>query len=133
VSLSIRTTYEFRRVRLALVGEVDYLTTPALRQAISDVLNAGPIAHLVLDLRGLTLIDSTGIGTLVIARRICTELGTKLHIRSANPFISRVLHGVGVGELLDPEPTIEIKPRLPRRQHRVPAAGTAAPARAAGD
>ncbi len=49
-------------------GELDVLTAAALRTAMSSVIDGGR-AHLVLDASGISFMDSTGIGILVIALR----------------------------------------------------------------
>ena len=67
--------------------------------AVSSVLD-GNIDTLVIDLAGVTFLDSTGIGTLVVAKRICHSMGVKLHIRRPNPFIARLFAVVGVSDVL---------------------------------
>ena len=109
MTLTIRTLHEDQRVRLVLAGEIDYATAPRLRAAISAVLNRGTARRLVLDLRDVTLLDSVGIATLVAAHRICEQIGTRLHVRSANPFVTRTLRLVGIADMLDLEATVEIR------------------------
>ena len=48
------------RVRIAPVGELDMASTPQIKQEISVLLQAGT-AHLIIDLRRVTFIDSTGL------------------------------------------------------------------------
>ncbi|MFC7492858.1 MULTISPECIES: STAS domain-containing protein [unclassified Nocardioides] len=53
-------------------GDLDVFTATRLRQVLFDpVLCSGP--HVVVDLDGITFMDSTGIGTLVAARRWLTS------------------------------------------------------------
>jgi anti-sigma B factor antagonist len=81
VKLSIETRpSDQREAVLSLSGEIDYETAQELRTAVSSVLD-GNIDTLVVDLAGVTFLDSTGIGTLVVAKRICHSMGVKLHIR----------------------------------------------------
>lgn len=53
---------------VAARGELDVLTAASLRTAFSGVIDGGR-GHLVLDASGITFMDSTGIGVLVIALR----------------------------------------------------------------
>jgi len=59
-------------------GELDCATSGQLRAAITALLNRGGIDAIGLDLRGLDLLDSIGIGTIVVAQRICRQVGVRL-------------------------------------------------------
>ena len=91
-----------REVELVLAGEIDYDTAQELRAAMTAALR-GSIDVLTLNLTGVTFLDSTGVGTLVVARRICTDLGVSLILRDTNPFVARLLGVVGVADLLGVE------------------------------
>lgn len=88
-----------RATELALSGEIDYASALDLRAAITAAFDS-EIEVLAVNLAGVTFIDSTGVGTLVVARRICDDLGVKLQIREANPFVARLFAVVGVAERL---------------------------------
>jgi anti-sigma B factor antagonist len=92
-----------REIELALRGDIDYDTAVQLRAAITAALQSGSTDVLAINLSGVTFLDSTGVGTLVVARRICTDLGVALVIRDASPFVARLLGVVGVAELLGVE------------------------------
>jgi len=49
---------------LRIVGELDAVTVPDIRPSV-DALVAERQAHIVVDLSGLRLIDSTGVGRLL--------------------------------------------------------------------
>ncbi len=101
MSLSIRTGKQGDRTFvIALSGEVDYITTQQFREEVSAILAAGEIRILVVDLAEVSFLDSTGVGTLVVARRICADCGVRLLLRSVNPFIARLFAVLGVSETL---------------------------------
>jgi anti-sigma B factor antagonist len=101
VSLSIETRgLGSRGLLIALRGELDYESALELRAAISRVLEQDSVRHLVVSLAGVTFIDSTGIGTLVVAHRICSDVGVTLRVRDANPFIGRLFTVLGVANAL---------------------------------
>jgi anti-anti-sigma factor len=87
-------------VTVSVGGELDLATADQLRAAISALLNRGGVACIGLDLRGLDFIDSTGIGTLVVAQRICQQVGVKLRLTAVNAFAARILGVVGVDAAL---------------------------------
>jgi anti-sigma B factor antagonist len=60
---------------LTLRGEIDVYTAPRLRQAIIDQLEKGT-RNLVVDLRKVDFLDSTGLGVLVGGlKRVKTQEG----------------------------------------------------------
>ena len=87
------------RTRIAPSGELDIATTPALEQAIADA-TAKPGAELVLDLRELTFMDSTGLRTLAQTNARAEEDGFTLSIVRGPRQIERVLEISGLGALL---------------------------------
>jgi anti-sigma B factor antagonist len=101
VSLSIEASaLDDRTYVVALNGEVDYATAKAFREAVSAALHAGNVHAIVVDLGGVTFLDSTGVGTLVVASRICAELGVRLQVCNVHPFIARLFSVLGVSDAL---------------------------------
>lgn len=66
-SLSVETRAPYRVLRLE--GELDVYTTARLRAALNEQLVDEAQVHLVVDLTGLTFMDSSGLGALVRAQR----------------------------------------------------------------
>jgi anti-anti-sigma factor len=99
---------------IAVTGELDYGTAQQLRAALMTALAAAP-GVIVIDLAGVTFLDSTGIGTLVVASRICADMEIELRVHAANPFVARLFHVVGVADLLGiPAPAGLTPQRAPR-------------------
>jgi anti-anti-sigma factor len=87
-------------VTVVVHGELDCATVGQLRAAITALLNRGGVTAISLDLRGLGFIDSAGIGTLVVAQRICREVGVQLRLMAVSAFAARLLGGAGVDAAL---------------------------------
>jgi anti-anti-sigma factor len=81
-------------------GELDCATADQLRAALTTLLNRGDLHAIGLDLRGLDFIDSTGIGTLVVAQRISAQVGVRFRLTAVSAFATRVLGVLGVDVLL---------------------------------
>lgn len=64
---TVKLARDGRRVRLTLGGVVDCLTSTLVRDALCEALLEGP-DELVIDMSGVTFIDASGIGSLVLAR-----------------------------------------------------------------
>jgi len=55
-------------------GEVDVATAPSLRECLDRVVARDDDA-VVVDMLGVTFIDSTGLGVLIGAHRACADAG----------------------------------------------------------
>lgn len=103
----IEHTLEF-----VLSGELDLSNAPALQgeftRALDNIVrNQGRPARMILDLRSLTFIDSTGIQALVATKRRCTRYGVRMSLRVGDSQVSRVLALAGVAEFLGAEPSFD--------------------------
>ena len=87
------------RMRIAPVGELDIATSPQLEEAIARATSE-PVSELVLDLRELTFMDSTGLRALAQANLKAEQAGTALSIWRGSRQIERVLEISGLGSLL---------------------------------
>jgi anti-sigma B factor antagonist len=79
---------------VALSGDLDIATAPSLRAELSEVNARG--GDVVVDLRGLRFIDSTGLGVLVAARRDASDRGHKVTLRGPS---SNVVHLLAISGL----------------------------------
>lgn len=98
-SFDIRVVSNEQATRIVPAGELDIATTPALEQAIADA-TCEPGAALVLDLRELTFMDSTGLRTLAQTNARAEDNGFTLSIVRGPRQIERVLEISGLGPLL---------------------------------
>jgi anti-anti-sigma factor len=89
---------------VSLRGELDMATA----EGLSDWLVAIAGSPVVVDLSGLTFMDSTGITALVMARKTMTEDGNELILSRPPPMVERVLQITGLsGWLTDWDPRWE--------------------------
>jgi len=75
--------------RVALRGEVDVLTVDQVRVALAEALAAAP-REIVVDLRELSFIDSTGLGALIYGFQRARVRG--IHFRLSTP--TRAVHQI---------------------------------------
>src|SRR3954451_14236680 len=85
------------RVILALAGELDVATVESVRGAL-DELRADGWNSIVLDVRKLSFIDSTGLSLLLEADRAARREGTAFAIVDGSPAVARLLEVVGLGD-----------------------------------
>ena len=79
-------------------GEVDVPTAPQLRERLQRVLADGA-STVVLDLLGVTFLDSTPLGTVVGAHKRCREVGGELRA-VADPRLVKIFEITGLTEVL---------------------------------
>jgi anti-sigma B factor antagonist len=90
---------EGRAVVFAVEGELDLASSPTLEQAI-DRLDESDVDLLIVDLRELKFMDSTGLHALVKANKRAGEAGRRFALVQGGAQIQRLLSLTGVGELL---------------------------------
>lgn len=97
--MRIRSEREGDVHTIALQGELDLATVAALEQELERV-EATDAATIVLDLSGLTFMDSTGVRLLVTAHSRLRADGSRLSLRRGPAAVQRVMELSGVDELL---------------------------------
>ncbi len=82
-----------------LSGELDLANAPLLAKAIEgeEILAAKTV---VLDLQGLTFLDSTGLRVILSARELCWRRGQEFAVTPGSQQVQRLLSVTGVGDHL---------------------------------
>lgn len=83
---------------LVLAGEIDFSVTPAARERLLQ-LTEKYTGDLVLDMAGLSYIDSSGLALLLEARKHLQEHGRNVRIRSIAPQVRKLLQLTQLGEM----------------------------------
>jgi len=76
-------------VIVAIEGEIDLESSPVLRQALLDALPRG--RSMVVDMAGVTLIDSSGVASLLEAFQESRKKGRNFSLSAVNDTVMRVL------------------------------------------
>ncbi|MFD7703652.1 STAS domain-containing protein [Streptomyces caelestis] len=85
-------------------GEIDHHTGDALRHALDVADTAHP--RVVVDLRGVTFMDSSGINVLIAAHHALTRAGGWLRLAAPTDTVMRTLQIVGVDAVIDCHDTL---------------------------
>jgi anti-sigma B factor antagonist len=83
---------------ITVAGEIDVATAPQLRESLHGVITQGH-GTVVLDLLGVTFLDSTALGVLVGALKRCRELGGELHIVVTDARIRKIFEITGLDKV----------------------------------
>src|SRR5438270_4267374 len=95
----VQVRSEDRAVVLAVEGELDLASSPTLAQELDRVRDAD-VDLLIVDLRELRFMDSTGLHALIKANKTATDAGRRFAVIQGGAQIQRLLSLTGVGELL---------------------------------
>lgn len=98
--LEVDTHEENGTIRVALVGELDISSAPRVEEEIERLEAAKP-AVLVLDLRGLAFMDSTGLRLIVGADARAREQGRRLVIVRGPDVVQRIFNVTRLDERLE--------------------------------
>lgn len=96
---------------IALGGELDMATVPMLAEQLTAVEQDGAKV-IMLDLRGLRFVDSSGLHEFVRAHRRSELNGHRLVFVGANPSARRLCEITGTEFLLDAKGTAEVLGRF---------------------
>ena len=77
-------------------GEIDLHSAPQLRAELGRAIEEPSPPRVVLDLSGVSFLDSTGVGVLVGALKRAREAGGALHFCHAQPRVKRVFEITGL-------------------------------------
>ncbi|GII26191.1 STAS domain-containing protein [Planosporangium mesophilum] len=80
-------------------GELDVTTVNGFRTLLVDTIKRQQPAHVVIDMRRVTFMDSTGIGALVVGYNTAHEIGADFVVRNPSPFVLRQLHITGLTDV----------------------------------
>ena len=91
-------------VLVAVSGEVDMASAPQLWDRLQEAVAEGsPIV--IVDLVGVTFIDSTALGVLIEGRKLCDSQGGTMRIAISEAQIIKIFEITGLTELFDIYPT----------------------------
>jgi anti-sigma B factor antagonist len=91
---------------VSVAGEVDVYTSPLLQERLVEVLRDGS-PKIVLDLSGVTFLDSTGLGVLITGLKRCRSADGDLVLVTAQPNVLKVLEITGLNDVFQIYETVE--------------------------
>jgi anti-anti-sigma factor len=98
--LSLETSITGGAAVIALVGELDLAGTAALEQELAR-LEGEPPAAIVLDLRDVSFMDSSGLRVITVASKRAREAGRRLALVPGSEQVMRVFEITRMRERLD--------------------------------
>jgi anti-sigma B factor antagonist len=106
----VETQTRGRLTTLTVTGELDLVSSPALERELEKAYGL-PTDVILLDLRRLAFMDSTGLHLLVKAQQRAEEAGRRLALTRGSDQVQRLLDLTGVADLVriveSPEALVE--------------------------
>src|SRR5438270_10444138 len=79
-------------VEITAAGELDLATSELLREAVDVCCARNGVHAVIMDLRDLSFIDSTGLRALWHAHELAQSIGAELILRSPSAAVQHLLH-----------------------------------------
>jgi anti-sigma B factor antagonist len=98
--MKVRQHIEQDLVVLEPVGEVDIYTVGGLRAALAECLETGQL-QIVVDLAGVTFMDSSGLGVLAGGLKKVRPAGGSLWLVGPSRMLRRMLESTGLSKVVD--------------------------------
>lgn len=98
--MEIQATTIDRNLLLELSGELDHPGARKALQELEQTLDVALPRKLVLDLEGVTFMDSSGIALILRAQQKMQLLDGSLLVRGVPPQARRVLEAAGISRLV---------------------------------
>jgi anti-sigma B factor antagonist len=76
---------------LDLIGEITLFNSPEIRKAVLTLLREQRIPHLILNMRGVPYVDSSGVASLVEALKVAREIKSRLALYGLSKSAKTVL------------------------------------------
>ena len=95
-------SYEKHRGRLTvrLDGELDHDRVGPIRAELDALISDPKVKHLVLDMGGVSFMDSSGIAVVLRTWRRMSQLGGVMTVRNVPPQAAKVLKAAGIDKLI---------------------------------
>lgn len=98
MELDIKAEQYPNQCEITLHGEVDVYTAPRLKEKLVELIEGG-CSNVVVDLEGVSFIDSSGLGVLVSALRRARERDGAVRIVCTRENILKILRITGLDKV----------------------------------
>lgn len=100
MNLTINIDEKNKQAIMTLKGEIDIYTAPKLKEQLNELVGESK-ADVIVDLKGVTYMDSTGLGTFVSGLKHAKESDAKLKLIRANDRLIRLFQVTGLDSVID--------------------------------
>jgi anti-sigma B factor antagonist len=95
-----RRVLEDGSVVIDLRGELDIAVNDALQDVLVDTITTRRPPRVIVNMRHVVFVDSTGMGALVAGYNAAKDAGVGFDVQEIAPFVEKQLRATGLYELL---------------------------------
>ncbi|MBP2642144.1 MAG: anti-sigma-factor antagonist [Firmicutes bacterium] len=95
-TLNISTVLKQGALIVRIDGEMDLNGTDQFRNTIDSALENSQVKYLIISLKGVSFIDSSGVGVILGRYKKISAVGGKLLIANVKPQVARILDVSGL-------------------------------------
>lgn len=100
MSLQIEMEHHRKALIVRLKGELDHHTAETVKSQLETAIAKGDIYHIVLSLKELSFMDSSGIGVIIGRYKQITSKGGKMVVCDVNAAVYRLFEMSGMFKIL---------------------------------
>lgn len=100
MSLQIELEHYRKTLIVRLHGELDHHTADTVKTKMEEAILRGNSSHIILSLRDLTFMDSSGLGVILGRYKLIAARGGKMVVCDVNPSVYRLLEMSGLFKIL---------------------------------
>lgn len=101
MSFNVDLTTQNDVLIIRLEGELDHHTTEKLRNQVENKMTSEKIRHIILNVKGLSFMDSSGLGVILGRYKQVTQWGGKMIVCEISPSIYRLFQLSGLFKILE--------------------------------
>jgi stage II sporulation protein AA (anti-sigma F factor antagonist) len=103
MSLQIEFEHGSKALIVRLKGELDHHTAEAVRTRMEEAIERESCRNIVLSMKELSFMDSSGLGVILGRYKQITALGGKMVVCDVNPSVFRLFQMSGLFKILSIE------------------------------
>lgn len=100
MSLKIQLEQRRQTVIVRLIGELDHHTADIVKAKMEEAILKGNGIHLILSLKKLSFMDSSGLGVILGRYKQVTAKGGRMIVCDVNPAVYRLFEMSGLFKIL---------------------------------
>ena len=83
-----------------LTGELDHCSAQSIRRELDALLTDQGIKRLILDMKDMSFMDSSGIGVILGRYRALSQRGGAVAVKNMNPHVERIFILSGMNQII---------------------------------
>ncbi|SES62418.1 STAS domain-containing protein [Anaerobranca gottschalkii] len=98
--MKVVVRYENKFMIASLVGELDHHTAVEVREVLQKEIQKEITTKVILDLKGLKFMDSSGVGVILGRYKELDKLGGKLVVTGLNDTVKKIFQISGLNKII---------------------------------